>query len=51
MGVSNIKVEAWDDTEDSGKINPVVKWVHTILELWPTNPLMGRERERRRFRR
>ena len=40
-GLEHIKVEAWDDSEGSGKMNPVVKWVDTILKLWPTSPLMG----------
>jgi hypothetical protein len=32
-GFERIKVEAWDDTDDPTRMNPVIKWVHAILKL------------------
>lgn len=32
-GFEHIEVEAWDDTENPDKMNPIIKWIHTILNL------------------
>lgn len=32
-GFEHIEVEAWDETGDPVKMNPLIKWVHAILKL------------------